>query len=66
MLTVNVAVIKQLRTRQKLSQAELARRAGISRQALIKIEAGSYDPSLKVFNKLIEALGYKLIIAVEA
>lgn len=58
-------VIKQLREQLKVTQSDLAGQAGISRQSLINIENGKNDPGLKVFERLINALGYKLIIAVE-
>ncbi len=40
-----------------LSQAELARRVGISRQALIAIERGSATPSAAVAARICQALG---------
>ena len=39
------------------SQAELARRAGLSRQALSAIEAGRYLPNTAVALRLAQALG---------
>jgi len=40
-----------------LSQQQLAARVGVSRQAIAAIEAGSFDPSLKVAIALARALG---------
>ena len=40
--------IRRLRAERGMSQAELARRSGISRQALGAIEAGIYQPSVSV------------------
>jgi putative transcriptional regulator len=49
------------RAEREWSQAELARRLGVSRQTVNAIETGRYDPSLplafaiaKLFGKLIE------------
>ena len=52
--------LKRLRTRSKLSQAALARRAGLSREYLNKIEAGRYDPPLSTLNGLAKALGVRV------
>jgi transcriptional regulator with XRE-family HTH domain len=49
--------LKRLRTRNKLSQAALAQRAGLSREYVNKIEAGRYDPPLSTLNALAKALG---------
>jgi transcriptional regulator with XRE-family HTH domain len=49
--------LKKLRTAKKLSQAALAKRAGLSREYVNKIEAGRYDPPLSTLNSLAKALG---------
>ena len=49
--------IRRLRTDQGMSQVELARRTGISRQALGAIEAGIYQPSVSVALRLAQVLG---------
>jgi putative transcriptional regulator len=53
--------IKELREKQNWSQQALANKLGVSRQTVISIEKGKYDPSLplafriaNVFNKKIE------------
>lgn len=38
--------LRDLRTARGWSQAELGARAGVSRQAIIAIETGRFDPSL--------------------
>lgn len=48
--------LKKLRTKN-LSQATLAKRAGLSREYINKIEAGRYDPPLSTLNSLAKALG---------
>ena len=50
--------IKSLRVEAGLSQAELARRAGLSKTALNNIETGKSGPSLENFNRILGALGY--------
>jgi putative transcriptional regulator len=53
--------LRDLRTERGWSQAELGVRAGVSRQAIIAIETGRFDPSLplaftlaRLFNLTIE------------
>ncbi|MEC1180518.1 helix-turn-helix transcriptional regulator [Metasolibacillus meyeri] len=53
--------IKDLRKAAKMTQEELAIQVGVSRQSIIAIESGKYNPSLelaynisKVFNCIIE------------
>lgn len=55
--------LRELRTARGWSQAELGVRAGVSRQAIIAIETGRFDPSLplaftlaRLFNLAIEDL----------
>jgi transcriptional regulator with XRE-family HTH domain len=54
------ATLKKIRLRQKLSQAALAKRAGLSREYVNKLEAGRYDPPLSTLNTLASALGVKV------
>jgi putative transcriptional regulator len=53
--------LRVLRAERDWSQAELADRLGVSRQTVIAIETGKYDPSLplafgiaRLFDRLIE------------
>jgi transcriptional regulator with XRE-family HTH domain len=48
--------VRQIRRAKGLSQAELAKRAGLSREYVNKIEAGKYDPPLSTINALAKAL----------
>ena len=55
--------LRVLRAEQRWSQADLARRLGVSRQTINAIENGRYDPSLplafdiaKVFGLTIEEI----------
>lgn len=47
--------IKELREKAKLSQSELAERAGITSSAISMIEGGQRSPSLVVIKKISEA-----------
>ena len=49
--------LRDLRIEQELPQIELARRAGISRQALGAIELGAYQPGVEVALRLAQELG---------
>ena len=44
--------VKTRRTEQRWSQADLGERLGVSRQTVIAIENGKYDPSLPLAFKL--------------
>ncbi len=53
--------LKELREKRGITQEDLARRLGVTRQTIISIEKEKYDPSLKLafkiakfFNKKIE------------
>lgn len=52
--------LRQVRTRQGLSQQELARRAGVTRQTIGGIEGGRYAPSAAVALKLARVLGCRV------
>ncbi|MBZ9689886.1 helix-turn-helix transcriptional regulator [Clostridium estertheticum] len=55
--------IKELRERRNLTQEDLAKLLETSRQTIISLEKGKYNPSIilaykisKVFNKIIEEI----------
>ena len=55
--------IRELRDKHGLSQQALAEKLGVSRQTVISIEKGKYDPSLplafkiaRIFEKRIEEI----------
>ncbi len=52
--------IKRLRARQNISQAELAKRAGISHGYLARLEIGMHDPTITTLEKLARALRVKV------
>src|SRR3984957_18772473 len=49
--------LMRARTRGSLTQTELARRAGISRQALGAIESGAYHPGVAIAIRIARELG---------
>jgi transcriptional regulator with XRE-family HTH domain len=48
--------IKVLRAKRKITQAELAERAGISHGYLARLETGRQDPTITTLEKLAKAL----------
>lgn len=49
--------IRARRERAGLTQAELARRVGVTRQTLIAIEQGKYSPTLELAFQIAHAFG---------
>jgi putative transcriptional regulator len=49
--------VKDLRVAAGLRQEDLAARTGVSRQTIISIERGRYNPSLELAWKLARTLG---------
>ena len=54
-------MIKALRKEMGLTQAELAKEIGVSRQTLNAIENGRYSPTLDIAYKITEVLNKKLV-----
>jgi transcriptional regulator with XRE-family HTH domain len=52
--------IRILRTRLRMTQTELAARAGITQSHLVGIESGKTDPRLSTVKRLYEALSCRL------
>lgn len=52
--------IKFARMQQDMSQIELAEKVGVTRQTIGMIEAGKYNPSLKLCIDICKALGMTL------
>jgi putative transcriptional regulator len=52
--------MKQSRLERQLSQAELARRVGASRQTVNMIESGDYNPTLALCIRICRELGKTL------
>jgi transcriptional regulator with XRE-family HTH domain len=58
------SVVAALRQNARLTQAELARRAGTSQPAIARLEAGEASPSLDTLNRLARAADCELDIRV--
>ena len=52
--------IRALRSEMGLSQEELARRCGVSRQTINAIEKGEYNPTINLCRAICKALGKTL------
>ena len=52
----------KLRNESNISQSELARRVGIARSTIARMERNLHSISLCTFTKLLDVLGYKLEI----
>lgn len=54
------------RKMQGMTQAELARRAGVPRSNITRFESGSYNPSLELLVRIAAAMGMTLQIQLVA
>jgi transcriptional regulator with XRE-family HTH domain len=54
--------LKSARVAARLSQSDLAARAGLSRMTVQKIEAGAIDPRLSTLLVLMRAVGLDLLL----
>jgi transcriptional regulator with XRE-family HTH domain len=52
--------ISLMRKRHKLSQSELAKRAGVHRNTISQLERGNLNVTLDTIGKIAEALGYQV------
>ncbi len=52
--------LRELRERESLTQEELAARVGVSRQTIISLEKGKYNPSLILAYKLARVFGLRI------
>jgi len=52
--------IKELRSREGLTQEELARLVGVRRETILFMEKGRYNPSLKLAYRVSRALKAKI------
>lgn len=52
--------MKNLRNSRNLSQGELAKRVGVSRQTINMIENGGYNPTIELCIRICKELGVTL------
>jgi hypothetical protein len=57
-------MIRDARVRARLSQTDLARRAGVAQSVISAYESDRREPGLRTLTKLIEATGHQLAIDV--
>ena len=55
-MTIVTTRIKELRARYNLTQDELADEVGVTRQTMLYLEKGKYNPSLVLAYKVAKAL----------
>ena len=61
-MTTGGDLIREARRRAGLSQAELARRSGISRPTVNAYERGRREPGVDALATLLDAAGYRLAL----
>ncbi len=52
--------LKELRAKRNMSQADLARASGVSREYIARLELAQQDPTLGTLEKLAKALRVKV------
>ena len=52
--------LREFREASRLTQEELAKILGVTRQTIIAIEKGKYDPSLRLAFKIARVFGVKI------
>ena len=57
-----IAQVITARTKQGITQKELAKRAGTKQSNISRFEGGNYNPSLEFMQKLAQGLGKELQI----
>jgi transcriptional regulator with XRE-family HTH domain len=60
------ALIRDARTASGLTQAELARRIGVSQAALAKLERPGANPTVRTLERVVRATGRRLEVTAEA
>lgn len=53
-------LLRELRERESMTQEDLAARVGVSRQTIISLERGKYNPSLMLAHKLARVFGLRI------
>ena len=66
MMLSSGAMIRDARVRARLSQTDLAQRAGVAQSVISAYESDRREPGLRTLNKLIAATGHQLTIDVIA
>lgn len=61
-LNENGKIFRQIRQEAMVSMQELANATGIIKLSVINIEYGRHDPKVSYIAKMLNALGYEIII----
>ena len=64
MSDTSAELLRAARQRSRLSQTDLARRAGVAQSVISAYESGRREPSLSTLTRLVEAAGHELAIDV--
>lgn len=59
-----ISQLIEARTREGLTQEELAKRIGTKQSAIARLESGSANPTIAFLEKISQAIGSRLIIQV--
>jgi transcriptional regulator with XRE-family HTH domain len=62
-LSATAAAIRESRLRARLSQRELARRAGTAQSVVARIESGQTNPTIETVMQLVAAAGFALDVS---
>ena len=57
--------LKAMRIKRELSQDALAKKVGVTREYIARLEGGHHDPPLSTIEKLAKALGVKVSALVD-
>ncbi|MGE3620413.1 MAG: helix-turn-helix domain-containing protein [Acidimicrobiia bacterium] len=66
MATSPGSLLHEARRRARLSQSDVARRAGVAQSVISAYESGRREPSVRTLTKLIEATGHDLSLELHA
>lgn len=59
------SVLRRARKESRLSQTEMARRAGVAQSVISAYEAGRREPGVATLASLLEATGHRLVLELE-
>lgn len=59
------SLLKQARLQARLSQTELAGRAGVAQSVVSAYESDRREPALRTLTKLVAATGHRLVVSLE-
>lgn len=64
MASASGTVLREARTRARLSQTDMARRSGIAQSVISAYESGRREPGMQTLARLVEATGHQLVLDV--